>query len=50
MIKVGETKTFTFDVELLRDFGFVDENGDRFLEAGEYQIIVKDQVLKVEVK
>ena len=49
-LKPGETKTFTFEVDLLRDFGFVDGNGNRFLEAGEYQVIVKDKVLKVMVE
>lgn len=48
-IKTGETKTFRFDVDLERDFGFVDRNGKRFLEAGEYAIIVKDQRIKIEL-
>lgn len=34
-IKAGETKTFRFDIDLERDFGFVNEDGKRFLEAGE---------------
>lgn len=33
-IKAGETKTFRFDIDLERDFGFVNEDGKRFLEAG----------------
>ena len=47
--KAGETKTFHFDVDLERDFGFVNKNGERFLEAGEYEIIVKDQKVKIEL-
>lgn len=42
-IKAGETKTFRFDIDLERDLGFVDGNGKRFLETGEYYIQVKDQ-------
>lgn len=49
LIKAGETKTFRFDIDLNRDFGFVDGEGKRFLESGEYEVIVKDQKVKVEV-
>ena len=48
-IKVGETRTFRFDVDLERDLGFVDGNGKRFLEAGEYNIWVQDQKVKIEL-
>ena len=34
-IKVGETKTFRFDIDLERDFGFVNEDGKRFLEPSQ---------------
>ena len=44
-----DTKVFRFDVDLERDFGFVDENGKRFLEAGEYYIMVKDRKVKIEL-
>ena len=49
LIKAGETKVFRFDVDLERDFGFVDGNGKRFLETGEYYILVKDQKVKIEL-
>ena len=49
MIKKGETETFRFEVDLSRDFGFVNDKGDRFLEVGDYYIIVKDKKVKVEV-
>ena len=48
-IKVGETKTFRFDIDLERDFGFVNEDGKRFLEAGEYHILVHGQTVKIEL-
>ena len=48
-LKAGETRTFRFDVDLERDFGFVDETGKRFLETGEYEVIVKDQKVKIEL-
>ena len=31
------------------DLGFVDGNGKRFLETGEYYIQVKDQKVKIEL-
>lgn len=49
LIKVGETKTFRFDIDLERDFGFVNEDGKRFLEAGEYHILVQRQTVKIEL-
>ena len=49
LIKAGETKTFRFDIDLERDFGFVNEDGKRFLEAGEYHILVQGQTTKIEL-
>ena len=49
LIKAGETKTFRFDINLERDFGFVNEDGKRFLEAGEYNIHVQGQTVKIEL-
>lgn len=49
LIKAGETKTFRFDIDLERDFGFVNEDGKRFLEAGEYHILVQGQTIKIEL-
>ena len=49
LIKAGETKTFRFDIDLERDFGFVNEEGKRFLEAGEYYILVQGQTVKIEL-
>jgi beta-glucosidase len=49
LIKTGETKTFRFDINLEKDLGFINEKGDRFLEAGDYYIMVKDKKVIVEV-
>ena len=49
LIKAGETKSFRFDIDLERDFGFVNEDGKRFLEAGEYHILVQGQTVKIEL-
>ena len=49
LIKAGETKTFRFDIDLERDFGFLNEDGKRFLEAGEYHILVQGQTVKIEL-
>lgn len=47
MIRAGESKVFTFDINLERDFGFVNGKGEHFLEDGDYYIIVKNQKVKV---
>lgn len=49
MIKKGETKTFRFDIDPLRDLGFVNGNGERFVEEGDYYIMVKDKKVKIEL-
>lgn len=50
MIRKGETQTFRFEIDPLRDFGFVDGEGKRFLEPGDYYILVKDKKVKIEVE
>lgn len=49
-LKKGETKTFSFDVDLVRDFGFVDTDGNRSVEPGTYYVTVKDKQVKIEVE
>ncbi|WAC39560.1 glycoside hydrolase family 3 N-terminal domain-containing protein [Pedobacter sp. SL55] len=49
LLKKGETKTYKFEVDLQRDLSFVDGNGKRFLESGEYNIIVKNKKIKIEI-
>jgi len=49
MIKKGQSESFRFDVDLKKDLGFINETGERFLETGDYYIIVKDKKIKIEV-
>lgn len=49
LIKAGETRIFKFDVDLERDFAFVDSSGQPLLEKGDYFIIVKDKKIKIEL-
>lgn len=46
-IKPGETVTYTFTIEPMRDLSFVDGDGKRFLETGEYRVIVNGKTLKL---
>ncbi|MFV0322749.1 MAG: glycoside hydrolase family 3 N-terminal domain-containing protein [Bacteroides xylanisolvens] len=48
-IKAGESKTFRFDIDPEHDLSFVNGDGKRFLESGEYHILVKDQKMKIEL-
>ena len=48
-IKSGESRTFRFEIDPMRDLSFTDGNGTRFLESGEYFIVVKDKKIKIEV-
>lgn len=50
MIKAGETRTFTFDINVKRDFSFVDRHGSKILEKGDVYIIVKDRKEKVTIE
>jgi beta-glucosidase len=36
-------------VDIDRDFGYVDETGKRFLELGEFYILIKDKKIKIEL-
>ena len=49
-LKKGETALFTFDIDPKRDFSYIDETGNCFLEEGDYYVIVKDQKIKIEIK
>lgn len=49
-IKKGETVVFKFEINPYRDFSFVDEDGNRFLEEGDYYVIVKDHKVKISIK
>ena len=47
LLKAGEEYTFTFEIDPARDLSFVNADGERFVEAGDYYIIVKDKKVKI---
>jgi len=46
-IPAGGSRTFSFEIDPLRDLGFVDRDGRRFVEPGDYFIIVGDRRVKI---
>lgn len=46
-IEPGKTETFTFTIDPMRDLSFVDADGNRFLEPGEYNVIVNGKSIKI---
>ena len=50
LVKAGEEVVYTFEIDPLRDLGFVDRTGKRYLDKGEYHIMVADQKITIEVK
>ena len=46
-INPGETVIYTFNIDPMRDLSFVDSDGKRFLEPGEYRIVVNGKSLKI---
>lgn len=49
LIPVGETRTFRFEIDTVRDFSFVNDDGQYFLESGDFQIQVKGQTATIEL-
>ena len=49
LIKAGESVTFRFEINPLRDLGFVNREGKKYLDKGEYRIMVGDQSVSVHV-
>lgn len=49
MIKKGETKTFKWNIDPLRDLGFVDNKGHHFLTAGDYTISALGKNIQITV-
>ena len=49
LIKTGESVTFRFEINPLRDLGFVNREGKKYLDKGEYRIIVGDQSVTIHV-
>lgn len=50
LLDPGESRVFTFEIEPLRDLGFVDHEGNRFIESGEYRLMTGGQTIKLTVK
>lgn len=46
-IEPGETVVYTFNIDPMRDLSFVDGDGKRMLEAGEFDVIVNGKKLKL---
>lgn len=49
MIKAGEEVLFRFEIDPIRDLGFVDRTGRRYLDKGEYYIMVGQHKETIEV-
>lgn len=47
MLRSGESGLFIFEIDPERDLSFVDSDGNRFLESGDYYVQVKDKRLKL---
>ena len=48
VIPAGETRVFRFRIDPARDLSFVDSDGNRFLEPGDYYIMVKDRKVRLQ--
>jgi len=48
-IKAGESVIFRFEIDPLRDLGFVNREGKKYLDKGEYRIMVGNQSVSVRV-
>ena len=46
-IRSGEAYTFKFEIDPEKDLSYIDCNGKRFLESGDYFILVKDKKVKL---
>ena len=46
-INPNETKEFAFVIDPLKDLGYVDSEGNRFIESGDYYISVNDKKIKL---
>ena len=49
LIKAGESETFRFEIDPKRDLGFVNGKGEKYLDKGEYRIMVGDQSVSINV-
>lgn len=48
-LAAGAKTTFRFEIDPKRDLSYTDSDGKRFLEAGEYDVIVNKQKVKFEI-
>lgn len=46
-IPAGESRKVRFNVDMMRDLGFVDAKGSRFLESGEFIVSTGDKEIKI---
>ena len=46
-INPGETREFSFEIDPLKDLGYVDNEGNKFLEPGDFYISVNDKRIKL---
>ena len=46
-IAPGQTETYTFTIDPMRDLSFVDSDGNRFLEPGEYTVSVNGKSIRL---
>lgn len=49
-IAPGEKTIFKFEIEPNRDLSYIDSNGNRFLESGDYYVLVNEQRVKFRVE
>jgi beta-glucosidase len=50
LVKVGETKVFSFDIIPARDLSYPDKFGNKILEDGRFILFVGDQHAKIDLK
>ena len=48
-IKAGKKKVYTFEIDPMRDLSYIDRNGERHLESGDFYILVDYQKVKFEL-
>jgi len=49
-LAAGAKSVFRFEIDPARDLSYTDGNGKRFLEAGEYYVVVNNQKVKFEIE
>ncbi len=48
-IEAGAKSVYTFEIDPIRDLSYVDSNGKRFLESGDFYVMVGKQKVKFEI-